>query len=137
MGWGTSHIKEVYFSKQTFDNIDRLDEAIEESRTAIDAAKETLCRLATMTEPQKFLNPEEYGCSDIYSTIEHLYKESIETLEAELPYLANLESLKDDWDDVHTIKDGKTVAKNPPSEINVPYMYGDYIPGDRDEEEDV
>lgn len=136
MGWGTSHIKEVYFSKQTFDNIDRLDEAIEESRAAINAAKETLCRLATMTEPQKFLKPEEYGCSDIYSTIEYLYKESIETLETELPYLANLESLKDDWDDVHTIKDGKVVAKNPPSEFRPPYMYGDFIPGDNDDEEE-
>lgn len=137
MGWGTSHIKEVYFSKQTFKTIDNLDKAIEESKAAICAAKETLCKLATMTEPQKFLNPEEYGCSDIYSTIECLYKESIETLETELPYLANLESLKSDWNDVHTIKDGKVVAKNPPSEINTPYMYGDFIPGDRDEEEDV
>ena len=135
MGWGTSLIREDYFSKQTFRTIDDIESEINDATRENTLAINTLNRLATMTEPQKFINPEKYDCADVYTAIESMVSEAIETLQENAVYLYRLQAFKNDWDDCHTTnKDGRIVAKEPPPGFEPPYMYGDFIEGDRHDE---
>lgn len=133
MGWYTVLNADITFCKETYATLDDVNEAIEEEESYIKAAEKELLGLAVMTEPNKMLCLED-GV-ELFAEIENRVNMSIETIKESQMRLYKLSLLKSEWEQCHTEKDGKIVAKNPPPEFNPPYLYGDYIKGDRDEQE--
>lgn len=123
---------DIVFYKETYATLDDVEEAIEEEESIIKSAEKELLSLAVMTEPNKILCLED-GV-ELLAEIGNRVNMNIETIKESETKLYKLNKLKREWDECHVEKNGKIVAKNPPKNYNPPYLCGDYIEGDREEE---
>lgn len=124
MGWSTDLFCNIHFHKETYNDLYVVEDKIEEYQRLIEYCKNTLRKLAYMTEPNKFYDKEDYHDADTY-----IHKElfdSLECLEEYYRELFKLEYLRDNWSACHT-KEG--LAINPPEGINyyTAYLSGDFI----------
>lgn len=134
MGWYTILNTDIVFCKETYATLEDVEDAIEEEESLVKSAERELLGLAVMTEPNKMLCLED-GV-ELFAEIENRVNMNIETIKESEIRLYKLNKLKSEWNDCHVEKNGKIVAKNPPEDYNPPYLCGDYIKGDRDEEEE-
>lgn len=137
MGWGTSYITEHYFSKETYNHLYEVEQAIEEDSSILKNIEQQLTSLAIMTEPSKII-PQEEGC-DYLTVIPTMVLELLDEYKHTHWHKTLLEQLKGEWDDCHIEltknEKKKLVGKYPPDEIKVPYLYGDFVETDNQEEE--
>lgn len=134
----TLHVTENVFSSVTFDNKYQLEEAIEEEERTIKANRDYLLALVTTTEPNKMFDPEN---GPIINQLLEEFNNTLSDYASSSIMLSELRKLLNEWDECHTtIKDenGKdiVVAKAPPKGFTPPYLSGDYIRTDRDDEYD-
>lgn len=124
MGWCTELFCNIYFNKETYNHISQVEDKIEECEAGIKLCKNTIRKLAYMTEPNKFYNKEDYNSANDF--IEQELSYSLNALEEYYYDLYKLELLKDNWDACHN-KEG--LAINPPEEINwnTAYLQGDFV----------
>lgn len=124
MGWCTDLFCNINFHKETYNSFYEVTSKIEEIERLIKVCKNTLRKLAYMTEPDKFYDKEDYSNADAYITGELF--DSLECLEEYYRDLFKLEYLRDNWDACHT-KSG--LAIDPPEGINydTAYLRGDFV----------
>lgn len=124
MGWSTDLFCNIHFHKETYNDLYVVEDKIEEYQRLIEYCKNTLRKLAYMTEPNKFYDKEDYHDADAY-----IHKElfdSLECLEEYYRELFKLEYLRDNWNACHTKEE---LAINPPEGINydTAYLSGDFV----------
>lgn len=134
----TLHVTENVFSSVTFDSKYQLEEAIEEQERIEKESRDYLLALVTMTEPNKMFDPEN---GPIVNQLLEEFNNTLSDYASSSIMLSELRKLLNEWDECHTTikdKDGKdiVVAKAPPKDFNPPYLSGDYIRTDRDDEYD-
>lgn len=134
----TFHVTENVFSSVTFDNKYQLEEAIEEQERIEKESRDYLLALVTTTEPNKMFDPEN---GPIVNQLLEEFNNTLSDYASSSIMLSELRKLLNEWDECHTTikdKDGKdiVVAKAPPKDFNPPYLSGDYIRTDRDDEYD-
>ena len=134
----TYHVTENVFPSVTFNNEYQVEEAIEEEERIAKENRDYLLTLVTMTEPNKMFDPEN---GPIINQLITEFNNALSDYVSSSIMLADLRKLLNEWDECHTtIKDenGKdiVVAKAPPKDFNPPYLSGDYVKTDRDNEYD-
>lgn len=134
----TIHVTENVFSSVTFDNKYQLEEAIEEQERIEKESRDYLLALVTMTEPNKMFDPEN---GPIVNQLLEEFNNTLSDYASSSIMLSELRKLLNEWDECHTTikdKDGKdiVVAKAPPKDFNPPYLSGDYVRTDMDDEYD-
>lgn len=140
MSWGTSYITEHYFSKETYNALYEVEQAIEEEGSLLKQLENQLTSLAVMTEPSKII-PTEEEC-DYSVVIPQMVNNILYEYQHTCIHKALLEHLKEEWDDCHVKvnRNGKEklVGKYPPDKFNPPYLFGDFVETDKqfDEQDD-
>lgn len=137
MSWGTEYIHNHYFSRETFDTLQKVEDAIEDDEEYLKQIEQQLISLALMTEPSKIIQLED--CTSYLTTIPNMVSEYLKEYRSTYFHKTLLMSLKSEWNDCHTkIQiEGKeeNVAKCPPKGFNPPYLCGDFIKTNNIEEE--
>lgn len=129
MGWGVSIVHEDYFSRENFQNKYDVQHAIEEEKKMYDRAKQSIFALSIQTEPQKMLELKE-GMSPIMA-LQYLTEDLFEELENSTIRLYRLNMLLNEWDDC--LESNGKLRK--PTEDFKPFIYGDYINNEEEENE--
>lgn len=124
MGWGTELFCNIYFHKESYNHISQVEAKIKECETGIKSCKDTIKKLAYITEPDKFYNKEEYASADDF--IHQELANSLDALEEYYYDLYKLEFLKDNWKACHN-KEG--LAIDPPEDIkwDTAYLQGAFV----------
>lgn len=134
----TIHVTENMFSSATFDSKCQLEDAIEEEERIIKNNRDYLLALVTATEPNKMFDPKN---GPIINQLLEEFNNTLSDYVSSSILLSELRKLLNEWDECHTVvkdENGKdvVVAKAPPKGFNPPYLSGDYVRTDRDNEYD-
>ena len=124
MGLETRLTTTLYFNKQTYDALYKVENALEETNNMISYFENKLKNLVTITEPKKFCEDDQ----DPLWWIQNEAKEALEELEELYINRFKLQCLKGDWKSCHT-EDNEPI--HPPKELcNGEYGECSYIDGD-------
>lgn len=124
MGWETRLTTTLYFNRQTYDSLYKVENALEETNNMISYFENKLKNLATITEPKKFCEDDQ----DPLWWVQNETKEALEELEELYIDRFKLQCLKDGWKSCHTENDEPI---HPPKEFcNGEYGECSYIDGD-------
>lgn len=124
MGWETRLVTTLYFNRQTYDALYKVENALEEIENSITFYENKLKSLVTITEPKKFCEEDQ----DPLWWLQNETKEALEELEDLYVEQFKLQCLKENWEDCHT-SDGDPI--HPPKEFrNGKYDECSYIDGD-------
>lgn len=130
MGYGTYLTTDLYYNRKSYTSRYEVENDLDDVRQIISNLKTRLRTFAFMTEPQKFMDKEEY--SDPMWFIEHEINEILEELDEYIVEEYKLSILLEHWEHCHT-KDGKPIL--PPEGFghwNTAYIDGDFIAPESD-----
>ena len=133
MSWETALFCGIHFSRKTYENSFQVESDLSEERAIVEAAKQRLYELAVMTEPSKLL-PDDEQSGDYLGIIHDEVRRQLEQIEESTIEVAKLELLLENWDACHG-EGGKPIT--PPKGVSVyksAYIYGDYIGGEEEDE---
>ena len=113
----------ISFLRKTYKTKEDVQEDLEEARSNIRAAKETITKLVYMTEPSKFFN---FGSESAMELINYELQSAFDSLEEAYCNENRLSILLDEWDNCHD-SEGKSIQ--PPDGIDcmTAFISGDYI----------
>lgn len=132
MSSGTTFIHSHYFSGETYDNLWKVQEELEDLEKEKRVLEDSIISYVLITEPKKFISDNQLEeCDDIADLITTKVREWLEELRSVNIKISTLKDMENNWSNMHEtiiIKDRKyEVAK----QLSVPYDYtgidGDYI----------
>ena len=132
MSSGTTFIHSHYFSGETYDNLWKVQEELEDLEKEKRVLEDSIISYVLITEPKKFISDNQLEeCDDIADLITTKVREWLEELRSVNIKISTLKDMVNNWSNMHEtiiIKDRKyEVAK----QLSVPYDYtgidGDYI----------
>lgn len=122
MSYGTNLWCCLTFSRCTYNSRCDVERDLDDVRKILNNAKETITRLAFMTEPQKFYPG---GSESVMELVAEELQYALETLEEYHCKELKLTYLLDNWDNCH--KDGKAIKPPENIDFDTAYIDGDYI----------
>lgn len=133
MSWGTDLFCNIYFSRETFNSKESVEDLVRDTRNMIEHVQDKIRTLSYMTEPKKFYNDNEFSSPTEF--IDFTLKECFSNLEEAYIDLYRYELLLENWDKCH--KDGLAIP--PPEELGYDFAYldGDYIKTIKTEENET
>lgn len=114
----------ISFLRKTYKTKEDVQEDLEEARSNIRAAKETVTKLVYMTEPSKFFKAS--GGESVLDIVAEELQSAFDSLEEAQIEECRLTILLDEWENCHD-ENGKAIQ--PPDNIDcmTAFISGDYI----------
>ena len=114
----------ISFLRKTYKTKEDVQEDLDEARSNIRAAKETITKLVYMTEPNKFFKAS--GGESVLDIVAEELQSAFDSLEEAQIEECRLTILLDEWDNCHD-SEGKSIQ--PPDGIDcmTAFLSGDYI----------
>ena len=114
----------ISFLRKTYKTKEDVQEDLEEARSNIVAAKETITKLVYMTEPNKFFKAS--GSESVLDIVAEELQSAFNSLEEAQAEECRLTILLDEWENCHD-ESGKAIQ--PPDNIDcmAAFISGDYI----------
>ena len=114
----------ISFLRKTYKTKEDVQEDLDETRSNIRAAKETITKLVYMTEPNKFFKAS--GGESVLDIVAEELQSAFDSLEEAQIEECRLTILLDEWENCHD-ENGKAIQ--PPDNIDcmTAFLSGDYI----------
>lgn len=114
----------ISFLRKTYKTKEDVQEDLDEARSNIRTAKETITKLVYMTEPNKFFKAS--GGESVLDIVAEELQSAFDSLEEAQIEECRLTILLDEWENCHD-ENGKAIQ--PPNNIDcmTAYINGDYI----------
>ena len=114
----------ISFLRKTYKTKEDVQEDLDEARSNIRAAKETITKLVYMTEPNKFFKAS--GGESVLDIVAEELQSAFDSLEEAQIEECRLTILLDEWENCHD-ENGKAIQ--PPDNIDcmTAFLSGDYI----------
>lgn len=100
MSWYTDALVVINFNRKTYNMLYEVENDIDDCKERINRAKESLTRLAFITEPKKFCDDD----TDPKYWIQNELNDALEELEEAYTDLTKLEVLRENWKYMHNDK---------------------------------
>lgn len=134
MSFGTYLFCELYFNKETYETKEQVQSDLDEVTSYIKDLETRLVNYGIMTEPDKFIKTEE-EVVNLVNVVQSEINAIIEQLEESYIDRYKLNLLLDNWDACHT-PDGKAITPKFDEGKYTAFMSGDFVPDDREEDEE-
>lgn len=132
MGWETTLLTHIRFSKKTYDNKYQVEDDIDDLNRSIKMCEQKLRDFAMMTEPDKMLKvigEDETSTSgfNAYELIDEYLQDLFDILHEDIIERAKLLLLLNEWDNCHDKETG--LAINEPDNIDwdASFLDGDFV----------
>lgn len=133
MSYGTYLTTTIIFNRQTFDSLWQVREALDKVNEELADAKRMIHELTMITDPSKFMAPDELERSTPYEWVSARTKDLLDTIEDLAAEKYRLEILEQEWNNCHT-SDGRPI--NAPYDTDeFSFLDGDYLKGGTSMEE--
>lgn len=127
MGFGTTVFTRLYFSHQTYNSLEEIQEKIEELESWIRNEREKIGKFAIMTEPDKWWRKDEAEVGETPMVwVENEIENALNAIEEYREELTRLYILEGAWDECHD-KDGIGIGLPKNVKYGDSYIHGDFI----------
>lgn len=130
MGWETTLLTHIRFSRKTYDNKYQVEDDIADLDRSIKMCEQKLRDLSMMTEPNKMLKvigDDETNGFNAYELIDDYLQDLFDILHEDIVERAKLLLLLEEWDKCHDKETGLAISEPDNVDWDNSFLSGDFV----------